>query len=185
MGRSYWSLSLITSTYHLYTFFIIHSYLIICDSIASVFVCTLVSCVNLHMRHNNSSRLSPFATHCARRSCHFILWLQMFEYGINWHLDMMYILYKDNDRGALDIVLGRLPHVRTVEQMQFALSEWNSDVAKYLLSWLRHIQTHCGFSRKTCSLSDTESRKILCLKFMKFCVELISWHAIKISKLVN
>lgn len=36
---------------------------------------------------------------------------------------MMYILYKDNDRGALDIVLGRLPHVRTVEQMQFALSE--------------------------------------------------------------
>lgn len=49
----------------------------------------------------------------------------MFEYGINWHLDMMYILYKDNDRGALDIrvVLGRLPHVRTVEQMQFALSE--------------------------------------------------------------
>lgn len=38
----------------------------------------------------------------------------MFEYGINWHLDMMYILYKDNDRGALDIVVVRLPHVRTV-----------------------------------------------------------------------
>lgn len=29
---------------------------------------------------------------------------------------MMYILYKDNDREALDIVLVRLPHVRTVVQ---------------------------------------------------------------------
>lgn len=42
------------------------------------------------------SRAPLVATHCAG-SCHFLLWQQMFEYGINWPPDMMYILYKDND----------------------------------------------------------------------------------------
>lgn len=74
---------------------------------------------------------------------------------------MMYILYKDNDREALDIVLVRLPHVRTVGRIVQKNAICNLRV-KFRCCQVPLVpvklavpHTHCRLSQITCSLSDT------------------------------